>query len=211
MGDKETNAGNLKKSSRRRLGLDFVNTVSWRGRQKSEELLNTYRDLVKWCRQANILIEREAKALSRQAGKHPSEAAKTLKHAIELREVIYSIFYSSAEDHAPQKKDLLTFNKYLSRVMMHSQISKTEDGFSWETEGDKKRLDWILNPIVRSAADLLVSDEINRVKDCGDKTCGWLFVDSSRNQSRRWCDMKDCGNRAKAKRFYERKKISKHL
>jgi predicted RNA-binding Zn ribbon-like protein len=67
------------------------------------------------------------------------------------------------------------------------------------------KLDWILNPLIRSAADLLVSDELKRVKRCGDPACGWLFLDTSRNKSRRWCDMSDCGNRAKASRFYKKK------
>jgi predicted RNA-binding Zn ribbon-like protein len=70
-------------------------------------------------------------------------------------------------------------------------------------------LEWILNPIIHSAADLMISQELRKVKKCGDPVCGWLFLDISRNQSRRWCDMQDCGNRAKASRFYQKKQISK--
>jgi predicted RNA-binding Zn ribbon-like protein len=66
-------------------------------------------------------------------------------------------------------------------------------------------LEWILNPIFRSATDILVSDELKRIKACADPDCGWLFIDVSRNKSRRWCDMQDCGNRAKASRFYKKK------
>ena len=90
--------------------------------------------------------------------------------------------------------------------MAQSQIVKTQVGFSWKSFGDKNSLDWMINPIIRSAADLLVSDELKRVKKCADPQCGWLFLDVSRNKSRRWCNMKDCGNRAKARRFYKRKK-----
>jgi predicted RNA-binding Zn ribbon-like protein len=70
-------------------------------------------------------------------------------------------------------------------------------------------LEWILNPIIHSAADLMISQELRKVKKCSDPVCGWLFLDISRNQSRRWCDMQDCGNRAKASRFYQKKQISK--
>jgi predicted RNA-binding Zn ribbon-like protein len=64
----------------------------------------------------------------------------------------------------------------------------------------------MLWPIVDAAADLLVRGEPERIKTCGSATCGWLFLDLSRNRSRRWCDMKDCGNRAKARRHYARRK-----
>jgi len=209
MSDKNTATGNLKELLGRKLCLDFINTLSWRGRQEPEEHLSTYRDLVVWSRYVNILKDKDVEMLTREAEMHPSEAKKAISSAIELREAIYSIFSSIAEGTAPPKKDLSTFNKYLSRVMMHSQINEREDGFSWDTGGDKNKLDWMLSPIVRSAAELLVSDEARKVKECGDNACGWLFLDSSRNQSRRWCAMKDCGNRAKARRFYKRKKSQK--
>ena len=90
--------------------------------------------------------------------------------------------------------------------MIESQITRTKDGFTWDIAGDKMRLDWILNPIIRSAFEILTSDELRKVKTCADSACGWLFLDFSRNQSSRWCDMKDCGNRAKATRFYQKKK-----
>jgi len=209
MSDKKTSAGNLKELLGRRLCLDFINTLSWRGRQEPEELLNNYSDLVVWSRHINILADKDVEMLARKAERHPSEAKKAISSAIELREAIYSIFSSMAEGTVLPKKDLATFNNYLSRAMMSSQIIETEDGFSLETRRDKNKLDWMLNPVVRSAAELLVSDEARKVKECGDKACRWLFLDSSRNQSRRWCAMKDCGNRAKARRFYKRKKAPK--
>jgi predicted RNA-binding Zn ribbon-like protein len=209
MSDKNTATGNLKELLGRKLCLDFINTLSWRGRQEPDELLNTYRDLVVWSRHINILADKDVEMLTRKAERHPSEAKKAISSAIELREAIYSIFSSMVEGTALPKKDLATFNNYLSRAMMSSQIIETEDGFSLETRRDKNKLDWMLNPVVRSAAELLVSDEARKVKECGDNACGWLFLDSSRNQSRRWCAMKDCGNRAKARRFYKRKKAPK--
>ena len=92
--------------------------------------------------------------------------------------------------------------------MKDSKITRTAEGYGWVSLGNKKRLDWILNPIIHSAVDILVSDELKKVKACADPVCGWLFMDVSRNQSRRWCDMKDCGNRAKVKRHYQKSKKS---
>jgi predicted RNA-binding Zn ribbon-like protein len=170
------------------------------------EYLNNYQDLIDWNRHIKTITAAEAKTLSAAAAKHPAKADKAHRGAIELREMIYSIFCSTVEDMPPDEKDMTAFNKKLSKAMMHSQIYKTQNGFDWDITGNKAELDWILNPVIRSAADLLVSEELDRLKKCADPNCGWLFLDISRNHSRRWCDMRDCGNRAKANRFYKKKK-----
>ena len=198
------NAGNLSLLGGRPC-LDFVNTLDWRGIDQPVEFLNTYQDLVLWSRHAGIISSQEAKILSQQSKARLAEQTRVLKKAIKLRETIYRIFASEAVGKIAPKKDLADLNIYLSAVMRHSRIIKAAKGYSWETGGDKTKLDWILNPLVRSAADLLVSDERKRIKKCNDPACGWLFVDTSRNKSRRWCDMSDCGNRAKASRFYKKK------
>jgi predicted RNA-binding Zn ribbon-like protein len=136
-----------------------------------------------------------------------TDPEKVLSKAKELREIIYRLFSATIFNKTALKKDLLVFNKYLSRSMRDSQIVKTKDGYAWDAAGNKTQLDWILNPIIRSAADVLLSDDLRRIKACADPACGWLFIDVSRNQSRRWCDMKDCGNRAKATRFYQKKQL----
>jgi predicted RNA-binding Zn ribbon-like protein len=207
MSYKKKDAGNLELLGGR-LCLDFVNTLDWRGRKSPQEILNTYHDLVTWSQHVGLMKDCETQMLIQKADKHPSEAERILSRAIELRETIYRLFSSTAEGISASKKDLATFNKYLSNTMRQSRIVETEDRLTWDSEGNKDKLDWILNPIIRSAADLLVSDDLKRVKRCADHTCGWLFLDNSRNKSRRWCKMKDCGNRAKASRFYKRKQLS---
>jgi predicted RNA-binding Zn ribbon-like protein len=189
-----------------RLCLDFANTVDWHASEHPRENLNTFNDLIIWSEHAGILTRHEAERLTLMAAKSPSKAKLVLQRAVEFRETIYRIFSSVTAGKAPIKEDLSKFNEHLSEAMVRSQIVKTRAGFSWDTSGDKDSLDWMLNPLVRSAADLLVSGELKRVKRCVDPQCGWLFLDVSRNKSRRWCDMKDCGNRAKANRFYKRKK-----
>lgn len=208
MKDKDRNAGNLDLLGGR-LCLDFVNTVDWRGRATPQEFLNTYLDLLLWAQHVNILTSLDAKALTQMAKKNPSGAITVMDRAKHLREALFRIFVANFKGVTANKVDLALFNKELSLTMSQSRIVNTANGFSWDTTGNKQRLDWILNPIVRCAADILVSSEIKRVKICADAECGWLFVDSARNRSRRWCDMSDCGNRAKASRFYERKKSGK--
>lgn len=205
MKEKDRNAGNLDLLGGR-LCLDFVNTVDWRGRAEPQEFLNSYQDLLLWAIHAGILTRGESKILTKQSEKKPSEARAVVEKARILRESLYRIFNSRAEGIAASEEDLSIFNIALSQTMAKSRIVESEDGYRWDTAGRIEDLDWILNPVVRSAADLLVASEIKRVKSCADTECGWLFLDVSRNRSRRWCDMSDCGNRAKASRFYKRKR-----
>ncbi len=189
-----------------KLCLNFINTVDWRGRKSSQEFLNTYRDLIKWSKYVGLITYKNRKILSQRADEYPSEATNVLSRALELRETLYRIFSARVKGKVPIKRDLTAFNQYFSRTMRLSKIVSLKDGFYWDANGKKEELDCMLNPIVHSAADLLVSNELNRVKKCKDVSCGWLYFDTSRNRSRRWCDMKDCGNRAKARRFYKKKK-----
>lgn len=205
MDDNKKHSGNLDLQGGR-LCLDFVNTVDWRGRAQPQEFLNTFQDLISWSQHVGILTEHDGQKLLYKAATSPSEAESVLNRAVTLRETLYRIFSSIIQDNDPAKKDLAIFNENLSKTMGHSRIVKADTGFSWDSSGDKETLDWMLNPIIRSAADVLVSDELKRLKKCADPACGWLFWDNSRNQSKRWCAMKDCGNRAKARRFYKRKK-----
>ena len=204
---KKRDAGSIKLSGGA-LCLDFTNTVHCYGCEDPGEYLNTYHDLVAWSRHVGTISDDEAGILSRRADAQPAEAKNTHKRAIELRKTIYRIFTVTLKDQSPAREDLAVFNRYLAEIMMGSQIVEVQDGFRWEMNGDKEKLDWILNPVIRSAVDLLVSEEFRRIKKCADPTCGWLFLDISRNRSRRWCDMADCGNRAKASRFYKKRKKS---
>jgi predicted RNA-binding Zn ribbon-like protein len=185
--------------------LDFVNTLDRRGTEQPVEFLHTFEDLVAWSRHAGTISPQEADRIRQRSKMQPSKQTKALAKAIKLRETIYRIFTSFSEGRPAIDSDLAVFNKFLSRTMKNSQIITAENGFIWDSKGNTAKLDWILNPLIRSAADLLVSDELKRVKRCGDPACGWLFLDTSRNKSRRWCDMSDCGNRAKASRFYKKK------
>jgi len=187
------------------LCLDFVNTLDWRGRELPVEFLKEYSDLVAWSRHAGIVKPKEAKQLIQKASKNPLKAENVLNDAGTLREILYRIFTSVFEEKPPKSKDLTLFNEALSQTMAQMKIVRTHSGFSWEPCSSKDNLDRVLIPIVRSAADLLVSDQVKKIKRCADSDCRWLFLDTSRNRSRRWCDMTDCGNRAKASRFYKRK------
>jgi predicted RNA-binding Zn ribbon-like protein len=189
------------------LCLDFSNTAEWHASASPLEHLHSYSDLVSWSRTGGLVTELEAAALLKEAAKRPKEAERTLKQAIELRETIYRIFASIAHSGKPSSPDLDALNATLSQAMARAQVIPLNGGFGWSWSRDEPLLDKMLWPIARSAAELLTSDRLDRVGQCADdRGCGWLFLDSSRNRSRQWCSMESCGNRAKAKRHYERAK-----
>jgi predicted RNA-binding Zn ribbon-like protein len=188
------------------LCLDFANTVDDRTEAHHQELLNSYYDLVSWSEQAHVLTEQEAQRLLEKAARRPSEASRVLQLAVSIREAIYRIFKAVAEDASPEEKDLVALSAAVADAQNHAQIVPQAAGFTWDWAGKANDLDRMLWPVVRSAADLLTSDELDDVRVCASDTCNWLFMDTSKNHSRRWCDMKSCGNRAKARRFYGRKK-----
>lgn len=187
-----------------RLCLDFVNTADWHGSEAPVEYLNSYRDLVLWAGHAAGIGTGAAGALLNASENRPSEAAKVYKAALTWREALLRIFYAVHRREEPAQKDLDIFNKVLSKAMRRLELSLGSGRFSWgwnEAEEDLERVMW---PVVKDAAELLTSDQLRRVSRCADDKCGWLFLDTSRNRSRRWCDMKDCGNRAKVRRHYRK-------
>lgn len=188
-----------------RLCLDFANTPGSRSSGQPVERLGSYEDLASWGRQAGVLTEAQAQRLVQEAARRPTDAEATLRWAIALREAIYRVFSAVANERQPEGADLAVLNAALKALAM-SEILQTNGGFAWTWKEDEDALDRMLWPVVRSAADLLTSKELSSVRECAADDCSWLFMDTSRNQSRRWCDMKTCGNRAKARKHYQKKK-----
>jgi len=127
-----------------------------------------------------------------------------LDRARALREALYRIFAARIGHEAPAAGDLARLERELAETLSGLRFVASGGDFRWTLAGPPQRPDDLLRPIAASAADLLVSDQLDRLKECSSQTCSWLFLDESRNHSRRWCDMADCGNRAKARRFYRR-------
>ena len=189
------------------LCLDFTNTVQDRF-TSPRELLNSYNDLVLWSQEAQILTEGEAWHLREEANSRRKEAGVVLQRAIDLREALYRIFLAVARGSSPEKSELSTLNTEFSEAMHRACIVPEKDSFTLDWTDKEKALDRMLWTIARSAADLLTSEGLHDVRVCAADDCRWLFLDTSKNHSRRWCDMKSCGNRAKARKHYTQKKQS---
>jgi predicted RNA-binding Zn ribbon-like protein len=190
------------------LCLGFVNTLDNRLTDHPTERLNSCEDLAVWGRQRGILTEREEEYLAQEAARRSAKAAAILEPAIKLREALYRIFSAVAGSRSPRPADLAILNTALADALASLRIVAAGDGFAWVWVRGEEALARVLWLVALSAADLLTSRERRAVRECAATNCGWLFLDTTRNRSRRWCDMKVCGNRAKARRHYERKKIS---
>lgn len=205
----ESSAANLKLLGGR-LSLDFANTADWHATGQPIEFLTSYADLVAWSQHAGIVTGPQAQHLLEAAARRPAEADAVLARTVALREAIYRLFSTVAHGHTPQASDLALFNAELSAALAHSRVILAAEGFDWDWQSDGTALDRMLWPVLQDAAELLTSEELKRVGQCGDERCGWLFLDLSRNRSRRWCSMQDCGNRAKARRHYRRSQTSQN-
>ncbi|MHB1907479.1 MAG: CGNR zinc finger domain-containing protein [Nitrososphaerales archaeon] len=202
----------MSSSQEKVLCLEFCNTVSWHGSKNPKEMINSYSDLVVWSKKQNLLSDSSAQYLIQISEIDPKRAEQTLMEARNLRESLYRIFSTILHERTPEESDLKILNKEIANSYQRLQL--VLDGsnyFQLVWEIGKNELNQMLYPIAKSAVDLLTSDSIKFVKECANETegCGWLFIDSSKNHSRKWCSMNDCGNRSKVRNFYARKKSKK--
>lgn len=184
------------------LCLDFTNTLSWRRGSEPIERLGGYDDLIAFGLQAGVIDATEARALRAAAARQPRRAVRVYREVLELRATIDRIFTKIVEGKAANRADLAALNERVAKIAARMRIVGNRRAYIWRDTGEV--LDGMLVPIVRSAANLLTSVELAKLHRCAADDCGWLYVDLSRNQKRRWCDMRVCGNRAKARRHHDR-------
>jgi len=189
------------------LALDLANTISWRASQRPIERLTSADDYIRWARQSRVIGDREARELTQQTRRKPAEAAAAIARVRTLREAIYRALSALANRDDPDESDLATINTTLSETMRHLRVTRAADGgFVAAWEKGPPSLSRIVWPAAKSVAEVLTSSDLDRLKKCGSANCGWLFLDTTRSGTRRWCDMRVCGNRAKARRYYHRRR-----
>jgi len=187
------------------LCLDFANTWADRGRPESDRLVD-YGRLLAFARQTEAVSLRAARRLEGSAAARPDEARAAWRSACALREAIYRLFSAVAGGRPVAAADLDELNRALPPALARLRLEPRGDGFEWGWADATDSLVAPLAPIVRSAAELLASAERARVRECDAGDCTWLFLDRSRGGTRRWCSMASCGNRAKARRHYLRRR-----
>ena len=188
------------------LSADFTNTRSGRYEGPGHEHIQTYADLVEFARQAGELRPAEAKRLIAEAEKRPEKAAQVHRRGVALREAIWAAFAQIALDKEPAAEDIEIISREAADALARRQMKKTGAAFNWEwpETDDLARPLW---PIARAASEVLTSEtDRGLLRECSGDTCAWLFVDRTKNHTRRWCDMETCGNRAKQARLRQRQK-----
>ena len=184
--------------------LDFANTLDWRLRDRPVELLKRFPDLLRWGRSVGVLDASQARGLRTWSEAHPRAAGRALAEATAIREAIAAVLQAVIAGKAPAAAPLARLEAACHSAAGARALRAGNGGAEWvwrETSPEPMRPAWAA---ALDAARLLTSAEHARVRQCGDAECGWFFLDTSRNRSRRWCSMEVCGNRNKARRFYKR-------
>jgi len=185
--------------------LEFTNTVSNHASEQPGEKLFKYEDLLSWAKRIGLMRSEQVELLSQMSTGQPEKAAAVFAKSLELREAIYRIFVAQTKGKFPVDADLAMLNSVLAPLTNGAQVLHRSGKYEWQWNFDENALEAPLWIVALSAVDLLTSENLKWVGQCADEDgCGWLFVDTSKNHSRRWCDINDCGNRAKQRRYQKR-------
>jgi predicted RNA-binding Zn ribbon-like protein len=186
--------------------LNFANTSSGRGTPRRQEHLRSYDLLLAWSEHAGVIPRAERRRLARLAAQQPRAAARVLRRALVLREAIHAVGAALARGARLPAAALALVNSELAAAMTRARLRPTGGGFVWDFADAPAALDSVLRPLVRSAAELLLTPPSGRVKQCPGHGCGWIFLDQTKNRNRRWCEMEVCGSRAKVRRYRARQR-----
>ncbi len=207
-GGKWTSEGFLFELSGGSLALDFVNTVDMRPLESRRELLAAYDDVCAWARQAGLLTPEQEWDLRKKAARLPEGAEGARRRIVQARECLFQLLAAVVDGEAIADETLKLWNQLVHRALSRFELEQRREGLCWRNASDPLGLDSMLWPVVHDAMMLLTGPDVPRIRRCASEKCDWMFLDRSKRGNRRWCDMTVCGNRAKAQRFYRRKKRS---
>jgi predicted RNA-binding Zn ribbon-like protein len=182
--------------------LELVNTLDMRFSGQPIDLIPTYKDLLRLTTQLQLLTAAQARKLARTVGEE--EGRRVLASTAGLREALAKVLYGRIDGTRLPAGELQILERQFHVAAMHRRLLAGESHLVWSWSGVERQAEIPLWMLAQAAADLLVSSDAELIKDCGDPTCRWLFLDVSKNHTRRWCDMKTCGNRMKARRHHAR-------
>ena len=191
------------------LALDFINTRGGQARPSvGDEVLHDYNGLVAWARHVGMLTEAEARRLIRRAGRNPDDARHTYQRAVRLRGDLYELFRAVAAGRPPPGRCLAALRGDEAEALARAELVRGDGGFAWSWANDDE-LARPLRPVVHAAVVLLTAggprrgNPLRRIKRCDG--CQWFFIDETKNRSRRWCAMEDCGTAEKVRRYVARR------
>ncbi|HYW71605.1 MAG TPA: ABATE domain-containing protein [Pyrinomonadaceae bacterium] len=179
------------------LALDFINTVAYRADPgKKQDRLQSSEDVQRWASQAHLP---DRTAIS--SGPLTKTALRRIRA---VREQLFAVFNAIAGDDPIPADTLARIGNALHDCSARRRLSLEGTEVRWIWRPGARRTDYLLYPVLTAATDLLTSGAPGLVRQCEDAGCGWLFLDRSNAGTRRWCSMADCGNRNKARKYYQR-------
>ncbi len=191
------------------LCLEFANTIHDLRADDKEEELHEISDLLQWAKEAGLLSAAEHDRFSVHYKRNPRKAAAAFAKAVTIRDLLISIFFAIANGRPAPPECLSKLNSALAQSPGLLRVQKKSGRIEKEwTSTASDGLEQVFFAILTSTADLLASDRLGRIRECASADCTWLFIDESRNRSRRWCEMSACGNRSKARRHYQRSRAA---
>jgi predicted RNA-binding Zn ribbon-like protein len=189
---------------RRWICVDFANTVVWRASDKPIDMMTDYGRFLLWGERGAVLRPNVVEALRSEAERHPRKAEAAFRRAIELREAIYRVLLALGKEQTREPTDVALINREVQEANTHRRLVDTGGAFEWRWSDEQGDLDTLRWRIALSMADLVTSEQVKKLKSCPGEGCAWLFVDTSRNGARRWCEMEICGNRNKVRRHRQK-------
>ena len=184
------------------LCLNYANTLSWRGSDRPAETLHELADILRWTERSGVVRPAATQQLRRWSRHHQVGAAELFAQAIAIREAMFRIFSAVAVAASVATKDFMVLRTALANAPGRQQLARSGERCGWRLEGGEPSVARVLAPVLWSAGDLMLNASSRPVRRCANEECLWLFIDQSKNGTRRWCDMNSCGNRAKARRHY---------
>jgi predicted RNA-binding Zn ribbon-like protein len=183
------------------LCLDFCNSGEGLHNRESQEWLGDFADLIDWLEATGAIGAKQAKQLRSAGERAPKAAEEEWKRAIQFRDALGRVLLAKVVGKPAEAADLALIEAEYARTAAFARLAPTPQGFAWEV---KPELQAALRPVVKSAVELMTSESVERLRRCGSDTCYWLFIDETKNCSRRWCEMATCGNRHKVRRHRAR-------
>jgi predicted RNA-binding Zn ribbon-like protein len=187
------------------LALDFTNTSSGRGAPSHQEHLRAFSDVVNWAEHAKVVTPEDAAFIRSAVTGDPEESQRLFTLALQTRELVWAIASAMAEARAVPEELRQALTAAHAANLANAHMEVRGGAYIWAWSVHRSIASAILGPITLSALTLLMEKDLSRTKRCEGHECGWLFFDTTKNKTRRWCEMRVCGNRAKVRALRQRK------
>ena len=184
--------------------LNFANTAGGHTKIREVERIPTFGDVINWSLYAELLSPAEAKALLALVKTKPKDAVHRVRELQTFREALHRLVTAIAHKQEPQRADFTRVRGTIAKILSAAEMQPVETEFNWSADADALGLSTVIARVALSAHHMLSREKPSQLRQC--EICTWLFIDRTKNQTRRFCRQDACGNKSRAERFYSRKR-----